>query len=326
MRKPTPFLLALPFAAAGVAATGMAGFSPWSPAVNLKDVPGTSPEFNTSANEGCPSQSRDGLRLFIASNRPGGQGDTDIWVAERESTSEPFGAPVNLGPVINTPGRDFCPTPLRDGHGFLFVSNRTDLPRCGTTVNDDIYRSRFHHEKGWETPENLGCVVNSAANEAGPSIVERDDGTVELYFSSNRPDGYAPEPPVDSDIYVSVMQADGTFGAPTLVPNLNTAQDDARPNVRRDGVEIVFDSTRPLGAGSSDIWSAQRESVNDPWSDPVNLGAAVNSIAAETRASLSWDRLVLYFGSTRVGSVPAPSGAPSQDVYRSLREKVSEPR
>jgi hypothetical protein len=322
MHRPIVNLFALAVVAVGVAAAGAASFSSWSPAINLRDVPGTSAEFNTPASEGCPSPSRDGLRLYIASNRPGGYGDLDIWMAERESTDDPFGPPVNLGPSVNSAAKEFCPTPMRDGHGFLFVSNRPDPDGCG---GDDIYRTRFHHENGWEQPQNVGCVVNSAANEASPFLVEDETGVVSLYFSSNRPGGYDPAPPLDMDLYVSAVEPDGTFDLPVLVPGVNSAFDDARPNVRRDGLEIVFDSTRPFGSGSSDIWSALRASPADPWSEPQNLGPNVNSIAAETRPSLSWDRMTLYFGSTRVGSVPAPSGAPSQDVYLSTRERVPGP-
>jgi len=61
--------------------------------------------------------SRDGLQLYIASNRPNGK-DLNIWVAERTSADGPFGAPVNMGAPINGSDNDFCPSPLRDGHGI----------------------------------------------------------------------------------------------------------------------------------------------------------------------------------------------------------------
>lgn len=72
------------------------------------------------------------------------------------------------------------------------------------------------------------------------------------------------------------------------------------PNVRKDGLEIVFTSNRP-GPGGFDIYSSTRSSVLDPWSPPVNLGPAVNTPAPETRPSLSWDGERLYFG--RAGEI-----------------------
>jgi len=168
----------------------------------------------------------------------------------------------------------------------------------------DIYFARLNPAHGWGTPAHLGCEVNSAAGEASPSYVE-EAGQGVLYFSSNRTGV--------SKIYRSVKVVDGSFAAPGAVAELNTASEDARPNVRKDGLEIVFDSTRPGGSGGPDIYAATRGSVNDPWSAPVNLGTAINSAAPDTRASLSWDGQTLLFGSGRAG------GEGSTDIYVSTR-------
>jgi len=110
-----------------------------------------------------------------------------------------------------------------------------------------------------------------------------------------------------------------------LAPGLNTASQDARPNVRRDGLEIVFDSTRPgaLG-GSPDIYSSTRASVKAAWSAPINLGAVINTTANETRASLSRDGKTLLFGSNRPGSEASlvEPYAPSNDIYVTTRERI----
>ena len=48
------------------------------------------------------------------------------------------------------------------------------------------------------------------------------------------------------DIYVSILGPDGVFGPAVLVPGLNTASNDLRPNIRvRDGLEIFFNPTVP---------------------------------------------------------------------------------
>jgi hypothetical protein len=62
--------------------------------------------------------------------------------------------------------------------------------------------------------------------------------------------------------------------------------------------------------------AATRHSAHAPWSTPVNLGANINSSAAETRPSLSWDETTLYFGSTRAG------GEGLSDVYASTRRRL----
>jgi WD40-like Beta Propeller Repeat len=212
--------------------------------------------------DGCPFPSRDGLKLFIASSREGGLGGIDIWVAERPSRHSPWGTPVNLGAPINSEHNDFCPAPGRDGR-FMFVSNRPG--GCGVG-SGDIYATRFDRRHGWRTPYNLGCTINSAAEEAGPVRVRGA-----LYFSSTRSG--------NSDIYRS--PAFGPWiGPPVPVAELNSPFDDFRPFVRPDGREIVFDSNRPGGLGLTDVWSASRNYPWGTWSQPVNLGKAVNSEAA----------------------------------------------
>jgi hypothetical protein len=53
--------------------------------------------FNTSFDEGDPVATADDLTVFFSSTRTGGsEGGRDIWIAERASTSDPFGAPRNL--------------------------------------------------------------------------------------------------------------------------------------------------------------------------------------------------------------------------------------
>lgn len=272
-------------------------FGNWADAQTIESLPGSSSAVNTEALEGCPIQSPDGMSLYMASNRPGGLGGIDIWVAHRSSTSEGFGTPVNLGAPVNSSANDFCPTPVR-GKGLFFVSNRAG--GCGGA---DIYFARLSPNHGWTTPAHLGCTVNSAGDEFSPAYVE-EDGSGALYFSSNGSGSH--------DIYRSVQQSDGTFATPQSVAELNTSHDEFRPNVRKDGLEIVFDSNRPGGLGATDIYAATRSSVDEPWSTPVNLGGAINSDAAESRASLSWDGRTLVFGSTRAGEG-------SSDIYVSTR-------
>ena len=289
-------------------------FGPWSPAVRVESISGTDPEFNGSALDGCPFISRDGKTFYMASDRPGGLGGIDIWVSTRAGADDPWGEPVNVGAPVNSGANDFCPTISRDGHLFFFVSNRPG--GCGGA---DIYVARLRDHGGFDDPENVGCAVNSAADEASPfPLPERGTGLV-LYFSSTRPGGYASDPPEaisgDSDLYVSGFEG-GVFGPAALVAGANSAAQDGQPNLRRDGLELFFFSNRPGTLGMADIYSATRASVWDPWSTPVNLGSDVNSAAAETRPSLSWDGTTLYFGSTR------PGGEGSSDLYVTTRENL----
>jgi hypothetical protein len=257
------------------------------------------------AADGCPIESPDGLSLYIASTRRGDP--NDIWVATRGSTDADFGAPTILPPPVNSDAADFCPTPLR-GNYLLFVSTRGGVDAYGTAAcgGGDIYITRRSPATGdWAAPRNLGCAPdgpNGPGTEFGPSLVEPDTGTM-LFFSSGGALGSNTQ-----DIYVSAQRADGSFGPPEAVTELNTAYDDVMPNVGKDALEVVFASNRPGGEGAFDIYSSTRSSAGDPWSSPMNLGV-VNTVAPETRPSLSWDGERLYFG--RAG-----------EIYVSLRTRL----
>ena len=299
-------------AALTLAASAVAmDFSSWATAQKIDTSGGNSAELNTPALDGCPIQSPDGLSLYMASNRPGSRG-LDIWVARRESTEAAWGAPQNLPEPINSAADDFCPTPVR-GNGLFFVSRRVvSGVTCGL---GDIYFSRFNENHGWSEPQHFACAPagpNTALDEQGPSFVEIE-GSEYLYFSTSR--APAQGGLVPGEIYVSEGTALG-FGPGVVVGALNDAMaNDIQPNVRKDGRELVFSSSRAGGRGDQDIWVSSRGSTSDPWSTPVNLGPAVNTEANESRPSLSWHAEQLLFG-----RAPGPEG--SSDIYVTTREKL----
>lgn len=294
----------LAIAASAVAAPP---WSEWSAPVSAEDG-GSHPSLNTPFVEGCPNLSPDGLSLYFASNRDNYVGqkrglprNLDIWVARRSSTSDGWGAPVNLGEPINSPGHDFCPTPVR-GKRLFFASDRK---RAG---DSDIFVSRQSNDGSWEGPTDLGPNINSPAAEFSPSYFEDEAGDAILYFSSGRAGGLGKQ-----DIYQSV-----NFGPAELAPGaLNSPADDARPNVSRDGREIVFDSTRVANGIGPDIWTARRESTRDPWPAPEPI-TQVNSNRLDTRPALSWDGTQLVFGSNRAGG---EGPLTTSDLYVSTRTK-----
>jgi hypothetical protein len=306
---------AKPLAADGAAEDAPA-YGPWEKPVNL------GPVINSAYNENHPAISRDGLSLYITSSppppppgvRPGGQGGADIWVSQRASIDAPWGAPVDLGPNINTAGNDGAPSLSIDGHRMYFHS--TGRGGCGAA---DLFVSRRQDARdhfGWELPVNLGCVVNSPYADNGPTIFEDDaTGITTLYFNSLRPGGLG-----DVDIYASTLQADGTFGPGVNVKELNSKFRDTRVAIRRDGLEIFLSTNRPGGVGTEDIWVATRATTLDPWSPPVPLGPVVNRPSyVNSGPALSFDGTELYFYSNR------PGGFGGNDLYVTRRARLRGP-
>jgi len=280
--------------AAAAVASGVAAksYGDWGAPVSAESLSGSSSDVNTDFGDGCPILDPYTNDLFMASNRPGGAGGQDIWIAHWNGNG--WDAPVNAGPNINTSADEFCPSPAR-GNRFFFV--RGHIAGGGNT---DIYVSKRHPNAGFGPAEPLPMgdeAINSPAQEWSPSWFEAPDGREFLYFSSTREGRQR--------IYYSV-----NFGPAQLAPGgVNSSAADARPNVRHDGLEIVWDSTR-TGSQGTDIWTATRSNVDEAWGTAVQLGNGINSAGNESRASLSWDGTRLMFGSSRTGG---------GDIYTSTR-------
>lgn len=243
---------------------------------------------STGLGGGCPIESRNGNYLYTASPSAG---TLDIWTYRRTGRAGEFGDRTRLeAPVSLDDANDFCPTPL-PGHWLMFVSNRAVEGGCG---DSDIYLTRYrpYPAESFGDAVNLGCAPdgpNTSGMEMSPSLVTTEAGSF-LYFSSNVAGSH--------DLYRSTMGPDGSFSAPEPETDLNTDGDDRQPNVSRDGLTIVFASDRH-NPGLLDIFMASRESLDSPWSEPVNLSVALDSDTkgiGESRPSLSWDLKRLYFG------------------------------
>ena len=309
----TPLALCSALLALAASEAGAAQYGSWGDA-----VPEPGPLVNVAGvGNGCPIESKNGLDLYIASTR--GTGKHDIFRASRPYVGAEFDRIERLDAPVNEPGSwEYCPTPLQ-GNWLLFVSSRVTDDDCfpgdaepgGSPPAGDIYLTRRSPATGeWDEPLNLGCLAaggpNTAGHEFSPSLVETAQGTF-LYFSSNGyPDDGLPNKG-GHDIYVSRVYADGTVGPGQRVVELSgtladgSPAQDLMPNVRKDGLEIVFSSNRVNGGGDHDIFVATRSSTDRPWSPPVRISnPSINTTSGETRASLSGDGTRLHFGRDNV--------------------------
>lgn len=278
-------------------------YSDWSAPLNLGAI------INSPFNDAGPALSKNGLTLYFASDRPGGLGSFDILVSQRTSIGAPWGSPVNIGALVNTASIENVPILSRDEHWLFFNSNRG-----GGFGGNDIWASYREHvadDFGWQPPVNLGPNINTSFVDQGPGYFENvGGGPPFLYFNCDKPGGMG-----DADIYVSPLLPDGSFGPPSLVAELNSPQQDARPSLRFDGLEVVLFSSRIGTLGGFDLWAATRESILDLWSTPENLGTLINSAANDQQPHIAADRETLYFASNRGG------GLGQLDLYVATRER-----
>src|SRR4030095_6370069 len=278
----------------------------WSAAINV------GPPINTTYNDNYAVLSRDDLTMYFTSDRPGSLGD-DLWFATRESVDSPWQEPQNMGAPINTAYTDSLPLLSPHEHVLYFHSTRP-AGSCGAPGPGDIWMSRRRNKNSeWGAPTNLGCVLNTAADEIAPAFFEDPEREqASLFYGSNRPGSR------DYDVYASPLGEHGLGGPGILVPEFSSPGRDTRIFIRRDGLEAFITSDRTGGQGLIDIWTSTRDTLSDTWSTPVDLSSPGNSYSDDGSPWLSRDGTTLYFFSTRA------LGYGQRDIWYTTRVKLRE--
>lgn len=150
---------------------------------NSWTTPTELPFNNENYSVGQPTLSPDGKRLYFVSDMPGSIGATDIFVVDILD-DDTYSNPKNLGPTINTSGREMFPYVTEDK---LYFSSDGHLGLGGLDVYESNIRETF------SIPANLGIPLNSQLDDFAYVVNEE---TQKGYFSSNRKGGKG-----DDDIY-----------------------------------------------------------------------------------------------------------------------------
>jgi outer membrane protein OmpA-like peptidoglycan-associated protein/tetratricopeptide (TPR) repeat protein len=135
--------------------------------------------INSDYWESAPSIAPDNQALYFSSNRPGGYGGIDIYVAYKNEKGY-FEEAINMGPTINTAGDEQAPFIHADNKTLYFSSN--GWPGFGGA---DLFVIRKKIEGDWSSPLNLGYPINTFDNEG--SIAVAGNG-LEGYIASDRAD------------------------------------------------------------------------------------------------------------------------------------------
>jgi hypothetical protein len=194
--------------------------APWGP-------PELVAELSSAWRETTPEVSPDGLTLWLASDRPGGYGDYDIWVATRASRTDPWSAPEHV-PELSSERDERAPTPLAGGLDMVLMVHP------GTFFGDFQLHasSRSGPSEPWSAPERIDALA-SRDDDLCPHPV----GATHLFFASERGG--------DLDLYVSVRAGpDARWEAPVRLPSLSSPAADNDPWVSPDRRCIWFASAR----------------------------------------------------------------------------------
>lgn len=137
--------------------------------------------INTAANERGPGLSRDGNHLFFSSDREGGMGGYDLYVARWDGKN--WTAAASLGEAVNSTADESGPSLSADGSQLFFSSKRS-----GAAV-DDIHVAKRTDLKS-ESPEVPAfspaepvTELNSAASDLRAALTKRGD---HVFLASDR--------------------------------------------------------------------------------------------------------------------------------------------
>jgi len=131
-------------------------------------------ELGDSITTAHPAISPDGNTLYFVSDMPGGLGENDIWRVTLDGSS--WGAPVNMGEQINTPGNELYPYVHPDGTLYFSSDSRIGLGGL------DIYKARLDEVGNWNL-ENMKPPINSSEDDFGIVFEEEVERG---FFSSSR--------------------------------------------------------------------------------------------------------------------------------------------
>ncbi len=269
---------------------------------NKQKVHSISANINTKANEYFPVITADGQTLYFCSdNRPENIGGEDIFVSHLVDNK--WTKPQLIKELSTDTANEAVLSVSTDGNSLLIFSN------------GKIYESK-KTKKSWSKLKylkelNLGSWNADASYTADgnnilfSSVSKKNIGGKGYIFYSN------------TDIYVIHKINDTTWSKPqNLGAVINTTKKERTPFLHPDMKTLYFSSERNDGFGSIDVYKSTRKNDTSwtQWTEPQNLGAAINTKSYDYGFKISTDGQKAYFNSTTIHG--------DQDIYEiNLSEK-----
>lgn len=142
---------------------------------NIVELPFNSDKYSTAH----PALSLDEKKLYFASDMPGTFGQSDLFSVLINADGS-YGRPENLGPQINTEGRETFPFISADNELYFATDGRPGLGGL------DIVVSKINEKGTFDEVQNIGEPVNTKYDDFAFII---NSSTRRGYFSSNRKGG-----------------------------------------------------------------------------------------------------------------------------------------
>jgi WD40 repeat protein len=193
------------------------------------------PNINSPSNDNDPTASADALTLLFHSGR---SGNNDVWWSRRASVNVEFPAPEAVGGIA---------TAQYEGQGFLHVATGELWFVSDRNGSFDIFRAK-PNGNAFSDPTPV-TELNTPQGEFLPWLTA--DGLT-ISFSSTREGTLGGQ-----DLFVATRAtANGAFGAPVPLKELNTAGTEQAGSISPDNCRIYF--SREGGPGGQQLWVAER--------------------------------------------------------------------
>jgi OmpA-OmpF porin, OOP family len=235
------------------------------------------PKVNSDLAELRPTVSADGnLLFFICENHPANTkynsvpNSQDIWYSWRDSNGV-WSEAQHLPYPLNTAQYNAVYWISPDNNRILIRGAFNN----GSYYGKGVSMSHLDDRDRWTEPDML-IIKNYERYDRGlqsGATMAHDGQTLILYMT---PEQGSP----DNDLFVCFRNPNGTWTEPkSLGKKLNLPDyNEMTPYLASDGVTLYFSSNRPGGLGDNDIWMTKRlDETWQKWSDPVNLGAPINT-------------------------------------------------
>jgi len=278
---------------------------------------------NTADDELGPELSRDGRYLYFYSNRPGGYGGYDLWVARWNGAG--WSPPENLGEAINSAFNEYGPALTADGMRLFFSSNR--LRRELTGEERNAWQATLR-ELIFAGDYDIFCALLDVPRvaPASPAPAAPREPTATIADTSSpadqQPEGATAQE--DSGTAEGRTLAAGDRGLPPL-PEIAPAQRvDALSSPGHDGQVafaphgdfVYFASNRDGGMGAFDIYRARL--FENELLPAENMSAPVNGPFDDMDPSLILEGHGLLFSSNRM----AKGETRPFQLYRTVSREV----
>lgn len=236
--------------------------------VSLYDISKMSRKVNSGYHEGAPIISSDGNTIyFFRTNHPqnkyGKDDSQDIWFSTKNekgdwNQAERMDSPLNKHRYNQV-------LAIEDNGNYLLITGGKDKGSKGISMT--------YKENGqWTKPHQVHIPGFNAMNVGqyyGATMTQ--DRSYMIHYFSETPKSQK------SDLYLSIKKNDNHYTRPIKLP-LSTTADEFSPFISADTKTLYFSSDRKGTLGQADVWKTTR--LDDSWmswSEPVNLGAPVNS-------------------------------------------------